>query len=408
MNLFKQVGLTGVIVVCATVAMARYYPTSHAVLGRLGVSDNVLAMVAEPQNVSADVTERDGGGPPGGGGARATIVTTAPVATGVVSAKLQAVGTSEALRSVSVVPLDTGVLTEVTVSSGDVVAAGDVLARLDSESEEITRDRAIVALRTAENTYTRYESLSQSNAATLTELDTLLSERDDAVLALREAEVALAQRTVLAPIGGSVGIVPVEVGDYVSTDTEIALIDDRQQVVVDFWVPERFAGMVALGQPVTATSLALSGTPFSGTISAIGSRVETDSRTLQVRAIIENTGDVLRPGMSFSIAMAFEGDTYPSVDPLAVQWDAEGSYVWVVADDMATRTPVRIVQRNADTVLIDAEIATGTQTITEGMLNVREGAPVVVQGASGPSDDVAGVDEDRPDLVVQTPTATGG
>lgn len=407
MGLLKQIGLAMVLVACAAVGVARYYPGSHVMLERLGFTDDVLAIVAKQQDTATGET---GGGPAAGGrgGPPASVVTTTPVFTGVISTKVQAIGTTEALRSVSVVPMDTGVLTEVAVSSGDVVKAGDVLARMDSETEEIIRDRAAVTLKTAESSYARYEALIQSNATSQAELETLLSARDDAALALREAEVELQQRTVFAPIGGSVGIVPVEIGDYVDTATEIVLIDDRVQVVIDFWVPERFAGIVAIGQPVMATSLALSGTAFTGHVKALGSRIETDSRTLQVRALINNPDDILRPGMSFSIAMAFDGETYPAVDPLAVQWDADGSYVWTVVDGVASRVPAIIVQRNADAVLIDADIAEGTNVITEGTLNVRNGAAVIVQGAAEPDNNVTASDKGRPSPTPQTPSAAEG
>ncbi|WP_299552043.1 efflux RND transporter periplasmic adaptor subunit [uncultured Tateyamaria sp.] len=390
MNILRQIGYTGVLLAAATVAVARYYPDSHVMFRSLGIPDTVLGL-ASPEQDTAQIPADGRRGPPRGG-ARATLVTTAPVSTGVINATVQAIGSSEALRSVSVVPLDDGVLTEVAVRSGDIVTAGAVLARLNSDTEEIVRDRAQVTLNNAQKTYARYEALMKSNAASQSELDSLLSDRDDAALALREAEVALEQRTVFAPFDGHVGIVPIEVGDHVSTQTEIAMVDDRSKVVVDFWVPERFSSTVAIGQPVKVTSLALSGLTFDGTVSAIGSRVETDSRTLQVRAQVDNPDDMLRPGMSFSISMAFAGATYPAVDPLAVQWDADGSYVWVVADGgVAARTPVRIVQRNAASILIDADVDTDTQVITEGILNVRDGATVTVQGASAAAAGVAAI-----------------
>lgn len=375
MNLFKQIALTLVLLVGATVAAARYYPGAYAILNGWGVPEPLLAMVSSEGNASSGAAgERRGRGP------RVAVVTTATVSTGAINTVIQAIGSSEAVRSVSVVPLDAGALTQVAVHSGDLVAAGDLLAQMNADSEQIARDRAAVALKIAESSYSRYERLSRSSAASLAELETLLSERDDASLALREAEVALAQRSIFAPIGGFVDIVPVELGDYVTTGTPIALIDDRSQVTVDFWMPERVVGLVAIGQPVVANSLALPGSSFEGVVSALGSRVETGSRTLRVRALIDNAEDRLRPGMSFSVSMAFGGQTYLAVDPLAVLWDANGSYVWQVAEGIAKRIPAQIVQRNADMVLIDADMAQGAQVVIEGALNVRDGAKVVPQG----------------------------
>jgi multidrug efflux pump subunit AcrA (membrane-fusion protein) len=75
----------------------------------------------------------------------------------------------------------------------------------------------------------------------------------------------------------------------------------------------------------------------------------------------------------------FPGDAYPSVDPLAIQWGTDGAFVWVIRDGKAKRTPVRVVQRNTESVLVAAEgILPGDTVVTEGVHAVRDGADVLV------------------------------
>ncbi|MCV3273080.1 efflux RND transporter periplasmic adaptor subunit [Roseobacter sinensis] len=405
MTFARQLLLTLGLVSCSSLVAAHYSPNFNTTLGGLGLPTRLLDAIAK-EDSEAQSAQRERP-PRGQGRGQAAIVTTAVVTTAALSDTAQAIGTSEALRSVSVVPFGGGVLTDVLVASGDMVAAGDLLARLESDAEQVARDRAAVALRLAETEYTRYESLARSNVASQTELESLRAARDDAELALREAEVALQRRSIFSPIGGVVGIVPVEVGDYVTTETEIAMVDDRSQVLVDFWLPERFVGMLALSQQVTATSLALERAQFTGEVNAIGSRVQTDSRTIQVRALIDNRNDLIRPGMSFSIEMTFDGDSYPAVDPLAVNWDGDGAYVWVVADGVATRTAARIVQRNADTVLIVSDLEAGAQVVTEGGLNVRDGAAVTLHGNVSPNGIAVRRDADGPSSSPSAPSRIG-
>jgi hypothetical protein len=85
--------------------------------------------------------------------------------------------------------------------------------------------------------------------------------------------------------------------------------------------------------------------------------------------------------MSFGVTMRFSGETYPTVDPLAVQWDAEGSYVWRVTDKKSEKVRVLIVQRNPDTVLVKADLEQGDAIVTEGLQRVREGGEVRVAGS---------------------------
>ena len=363
------------------------------------------ALSGDPaQSPPAAGTSERGGGPGDGrsGPPRAALVVVAPVALARLDDRLEAIGDGEAAASVTVVPREPGVLTRVDVASGARVEAGDPIAALDDEAERIARDIALREVEDATVARDRAARLVSSRAGARTDLDDAENALARAELALRDAELDLARRTIVAPIDGSVGLVDLERGDRVTAETPIATIDDRSTIRVDFRVPERFAGRVRTGQPVEASSFALPGVALSGEIVAIGGRVERDSRTLPLRAGIDNAGDQLRPGMSFTVTLRFAGETLPAVDPLAVQWDSTGSFVWRVtggdgdgdggeggegeapdagAPAVAGRVPVRIVQRNPEAVLVNAELAPGDLVVTEGVLSVREGAPVRVRGA---------------------------
>jgi hypothetical protein len=102
---------------------------------------------------------------------------------------------------------------------------------------------------------------------------------------------------------------------------------------------------------------------------------------LRAQALVSNERDLLRAGMSFEVEMRFEGEVYPSVDPLAIQWDSDGPYVWRVVDGKAGRVAIAIVQRNADRVLVKADIAEGDAIVVEGVQSVRDGGDVRVAGA---------------------------
>jgi hypothetical protein len=69
---------------------------------------------------------------------------------------------------------------------------------------------------------------------------------------------------------------------------------------------------------------------------------------------------------------------------LSVQWSREGAYVWVVRDGKATRLPVRIAQREAERVLVEAAFEPGDLVVIEG---VRPGAEVEVRGAEASAPD---------------------
>ena len=141
-------------------------------------------------------------------------------------------------------------------------------------------------------------------------------------------------------------------------------------------MPERYAGSISVGMPVTAAAVALPGQTIAGEVSAVDNRIDPTSRTLQVEANIPNADGKLKPGMSFSVSMSFPGERFPSVDPLAIQWSSDGAYLWKYAEQKVQRVPVQIIQRNSDGVLVKAELREGDQVVTQGVQQLTAGATV--------------------------------
>ncbi len=370
MSLWKQLLVSLVVIAAAAVLWARFYTGAPDILARYG-----LEWIAPER---AGTGEAGGPQEDGPGGQQVPAVITAAIGTATINDRLVAIGTGRALNSVSVMPFSSGRLTEILVESGSRVDAGEAIARLDSDAEEIALDRARIALEDANARLERVKALRASNTVTAVQQTEAELAVSNARLAVRDAELTLERRSIRAPISGIVGIIPVTVGNHMTQQSVIATIDDRSRIVVDFWVPERFAGMVSVGQPVSAASVARPNDGFRGVVSAVDSRIDSQSRTLQIQASIDNSSDALRAGMSFQIGMSFPGDTYPAVNPLAVQWGAEGAFVWLIEDGLARRVPVRIIQRNTDSVLVAGDLGTGGVVVTEGIHAVREGAPVRV------------------------------
>ena len=375
MSVWKQLALSLVVLVAAGAAWVKFFPGSDRLLASWGI-EWAIASTPKPETTGA---VRQGNGERSGGAQRATVVAE-PVGTATINDRLQAIGTGRANATVTVTPYTAGRLTDFLVQSGAHIDKGQVIATLDSETEEIALDRAKITRDDAAAKVTRMEALRKSNTATtvqLTEAQLALRNGD---LAVHDAQLALDRRSVISPISGVVGILPIEAGNYVTSQSSIATVDDRSSILVDFWVPERFAAAVEVGAEISATPLANPKNSYKGSVSAVDNRIDDKSRTLWVQARIANPSDSLRAGMSFQVAMKFAGETYPAVSPLAVMWGADGAFVWMVKDGKVERMPVRIIQRNTETVLVDAPIASGDMVVTEGVQSVRQGSEVRVAG----------------------------
>ncbi len=372
MAVWKQSLIALALLAAAAFASITFFPGVRQVLAGWGIEWAGTAVAAKETTGAAGDQQRRGAGPQ-------TAVVTASVNRAIINDRLSAIGTGRANNSVTVKPYTAGRVTGIEVESGARVEAGTVIARLDSDVEQIALDRARYALDDATAKLERVRSLRTANTATLVQLTDAELVVSNARLAVRDAQLNLDRRAITAPIAGIVGILPVEAGNYVTTETVVATIDDRSRIKIDFYVPERFASNMAVGGDLTASPIARPDEVFEGKVSAVDNRLDDKSRTLLVQAEIPNDGDTLRAGMSFRVEVRFPGDAFPSVDPLAIQWGTDGAFVWVIRDGKAKRTPVRIVQRNTESVLVAAEgIAPGDTVVTEGVHAVREGAEVLV------------------------------
>lgn len=400
--MWLQLFLSLIVIVAAALLAAMVFPSANTMLANYGVSLPLLtAPAASPagapgapggqQQAQAGAqggrpAPGQGGGQGGGqfggrgggfGGANRTAVVVAePVGSGIINDKLTAIGEGSAINSVTVTSPSGGTLLNVAVKPGDRVEAGAALATLDAATQQNAFDRAKLASNDADAALARAQSLAKANSIPATQVDAAQLAADNARLALEAAQIALDQRTISTPIAGTVGLIQVTPGNQITAQTVVTTVEDASEILVNFWVPERYASQIAVGAEVSAESVALPGQAFTGKVSAVDNRIDPASRTLQVQAALPNADGTIRPGMSFSVAMAFPGQTFPAVDPLSIQWSNQGAYVWKIVDGTVHKGMVEIVQRNSDGVLVKGDVALGDQVVTQGVLQLNEGAAV--------------------------------
>ncbi|WP_145103898.1 efflux RND transporter periplasmic adaptor subunit [Cereibacter sediminicola] len=381
MSLVKQSLLVLAVAAAVLIIWVLYVPAARPMLARVGLLEPMarLGIVSEEAEAAAAPGPRAAGG----GGAPLTRVIARPVEERPLNAVVTAVGSARAVRAVTLAPEIEGRIDALGAEPGGRVAAGALIASLDSEAARIAVNRAELILADAQEDLARAQRLAGSGVTSdLARQEALLAVRT-AELELQQARFTLSQHRILAPFEGWVGILEHEVGDQISRGEVLTRLDDRSSLLVDFRLPERVVGKVAIGDLVTATPLSGARDPLEGRISALDNRVDEASRTLRIRATIPNADDRLRAGMSFSIRLELPGEPRPAVDPLAIQWGSDGAFVWVVREGVSQRVPVRILQRDADAVLIQAALRPDDLVVIEGVQTLRPGGPVELVERSG-------------------------
>lgn len=370
MNLVKQILMGAAVLAVALYVWINHVPSAGAFLDRWGV---LAVLGLEPQRTGddAETEEAWAEGP--------VAVNVAAVGDRALADRVTAIGDGQALRSVTVRSDTEGRITAIGASAGSRVEQGATLVRLEDEAEMIALERARIILENAQDEDRRVSQLGSAGAVTEVRRREAALALREAELALREAQFDLDQRRIRAPISGWVGIIDIEVGDRISPQETLFIITDRSEILIDFRVPERVIGKMAVGMPISVTPLGLRDLVLEGEISAIDTIVDRASRTLRVQGRLDNADDLLRVGMAFSVALNFPGETLLSVDPLAVQWSSDGAFVWRIVEGRAEPVPVTIRQRERDTVLVEGALSPGDLVVTEGVQNLRPGSAVSIR-----------------------------
>ena len=372
MSIFKQLVITALVLAAGFWGLVTYVPASLPILDRYGLLEPFGLTVPEQQ-----AGAQSGGARPQGGSRGPVKVIAVEVENANLFDEIVTIGDGRARRSTTVLAEVSGRLASINVQSGGYVEAGSVIATLEDQVQRLEVERAEFLLKDAQSVADRVNALGST--VTAIQRSNAALALQTAELDLREAQFELERRRIIAPFSGWVGIITHNVGDQISTATELTQIDDRSEIVVDFRVPERFVGQIKEGDAIRATPLARPQDELIGKITALDSRIDPDSRTLRLQAALANSDDTLRAGMAFRIVVDFTGEAFPSVDPLAIQWGSDGPFVWVIADGKAERKPVLIMQRNSDSVLVSGDLSVGDLIVTEGVQSLRPGAEVDLQ-----------------------------
>lgn len=301
--------------------------------------------------------------------------------------RVEAVGTSRARQSIALYPASSGEVVAVNFEPGQKVAKNEVLVELDSRDAKLAVELAQVRLLDAQRLYDRYQRSGSSGAVLPTQIDAAATQVESARIELGRAQVALDDKFVKAPFAGFVDVTDVDPGDRIGTDTIITTLDDRSALLVNFEVPEVLVGELEVGNEVTLVAWNKDGATRTGKVVELGSRIDPATRTFVARASVDNSDDRFRPGMSFRVSINIEGRAYPVIAETAVQWGADGAYVWLIRDGAAQRTPVKIIQRRKGRILVDADLSRGTLIVVEGIQRMRDNVLVdfetIGQGGMG-------------------------
>lgn len=292
---------------------------------------------------------------------------------------LEALGTVKANESVTITPTVEDRVTDIFFDDGDHVREGQVLVKLDSRESRQALAEAKATLKEQLRQVARMRQLTRTNAASQARLDEEESQLQIAEARVAQLQARLTDYTIRAPFSGILGIRRISPGAVVDSDMELTTLDDISTVKIDFTLPENVLGILKTGMTVTADSAAFPGVGFKGTVTAISTRVDPETRSVTVRATLPNPDLRLKPGMLLTVALVKEENQVLVVPEEAVIQEKDRKFAFVVMpDNNVEKKEIITARRKPGVVEIVSGLAVEDQVVVKGTNRIRSGTRVTV------------------------------
>lgn len=296
---------------------------------------------------------------------------------------LDAIGTVRAFESIDISSNVTESVTQLFFDDGDFVKKGTLLATLSDAEEQAMLASAKASLAEEDREISRLQKLVKEGAAPEARLEERRTLKDIANQRILEAEAKLADRRIIAPFDGWLGLRRISVGAMVSPGTVISSLDKIDVVKIDFAVPETYFGSVKPGTKISANAQAAAGHSFEGKVSHLDSRIDPVTRSIAARAEVPNAEMLLKPGMLVMVRLAVEPKMSLSVPERALVPIGAKAYLFAVENDKAKRLEVKTGRRKPGYVEVLSGVKDGQVIIADGLVNLQDGNAVKVAGDYG-------------------------
>ena len=303
--------------------------------------------------------------------------------TETIGDRLEAIGTINANESVNVTAKTQGIIRSIDFEDGQTFKQGEQIAAIDAGEQDAALNVELANLEQQRKEVARTQSLVKDNFVSQSRVDEQSAQLKKAEATVAAARVRSGDRRIVAPFSGIVGTRRISVGALVSPGTAVATLDDISVVKLDFAIPETFMSSLHPGLEIEATASAYKGQVFKGKVIAVDARVDTATRSVNVRALIPNEDLLLRPGMLMIVDLINDPREALMVSEASVVPENGVQYLYVVGpDNVANRAPVTIGTRRNGLVEIVKGVKEGDLVIKEGMQDMRPNTRVNIVNAN--------------------------
>ncbi|QWE05596.1 efflux RND transporter periplasmic adaptor subunit [Polynucleobacter sp. JS-JIR-II-50] len=324
-------------------------------------------------------------------------VSTMVIANAEWQPKLTSVGNVRAFRGVELSTEIGGLVQTVPIKSGQDVKEGELLIKLNDASDvaQLNSLKAMSDLAKVINERDRQQLAIQAISKNV--FDTSAADSKSKQAQVEQQTALVAKKNLKAPFSGRLGIVSINPGQYVNPGDKLLTLQTLDPIFVDFNLPQNNAELIQVGQEVEVTTDAFKDASFTGKITAVSPKVDTNTRNIQVEAQLANPDKKILPGMFANVNIKL-GDQvkYLTLPQTAVTYNPYGSTIFIAKPTgkkdkqgnpalEAQQVFVTTGLTRGDQVAILKGVDEGATVVTSGQLKLKNGTPLIINNKVQPA-----------------------
>jgi len=299
---------------------------------------------------------------------------------------LAAVGSLVATQGILVTTEVAGNVSAIHFESGQQVEAGTLLLEIEDSVQQAELEGVVAERRLADLQFRRREGLLESKTISHSDVDEARLRLENATAQLAAKQAVIAKKRITAPFNGWLGIRQVDLGEYLQPGTVIVPLEALTPIHVDFALPERHLDQISVGQVVEIEVQAYPGEIFTGRVSALNPGIDPGTRSLQIRATLENQQARLHPGMFAEVRTVLpQRPVVLTLPQTAITYNPYGDSVFVIQEG---ESGPRVQRRQVETgrvrdsrVEIVSGLQAGERVVVAGQVKLRNDQSVVIDNS---------------------------
>lgn len=271
-----------------------------------------------------------------------------------------------------------GRIVALNIQEGMVVQKGALMVKLFDKDLQAQLNKLKVQLQIKEKTEERNRELLAINGISQQDYDLAALDVENLKADIEGTEIAISKTEIRAPYSGKVGLRNISLGAYIAPTDIITTLRQVNQLKLEFSVPEKYARQVVKGY-VIRFKVDGGEQDHQATVMATENSVDQNTRTLKVRAVVNENHRELVPGVFAKVNLQLGHDNKALLVPTqAIIPTARNKQVILLRKDSVQFTIVETGIRDSAYIQIVKGLQVGDTVITTGLMAIRPNSKVKV------------------------------